>query len=48
MFIVKEIIYGLGQETWENRICSFKTEEEAQKFVDYNYSCDYFVEEEDE
>jgi len=47
MFVVKDRIYGLGQETWENRIEFFNTEEEAQKFVDYNYSCDYFVEEEE-
>jgi len=48
MFVVKEIIYGLDQETWEDRICSFKTEEEAQLFVEDYYNSDYFVEEEEE
>lgn len=48
MFIVTEIIYGLGQETWSNRIETFETEEQAQKFVDFNYMSDYYIEEEDE
>ena len=48
MFIVKEIIYGLGGETWENRIESFKTEDEAQKFVDFNYISNWYVEEEED
>lgn len=48
MFIVKEKIYGLGGETWENRIESFKTEDEAQKFVDFNYTSYYYIEEEDD
>jgi len=48
MFVVKDKIYGLGGETWEQRVESFRTEEEAQEFITFNYSCDYYVEEEED
>ena len=47
MFVVKDLIYGLGGETWEERVASFETEAEAEKFVEYNYTMDYYIEEED-
>lgn len=47
MFVVKDKIYGLGGETWEDRIASFETEEEAMECLEDYYTLDYYIEEED-
>ena len=46
MFVVKDRIYGLGGETWEDVIASFDTEEEAQIFCNIHYQSYYYIEEE--
>ena len=47
MFVVKDRIYGLGGEKWEDTIASFDTEEEAQIFCNIHYYSYYYYTEEE-
>ena len=47
MYIVKKLIYGLGQEVWEEVVTNFETKKEAQEYCDLDLNFELYYDQEE-